>query len=56
MLELHLQFVLLWLFWRWGLLNYFPWLASNRDPPYLSLPVARLTDVSHWHLAVSGEF
>jgi hypothetical protein len=29
---------LLWLFWRWGLTNYVPWLASNLDPLYLSLP------------------
>jgi hypothetical protein len=29
---------LLWLFWRWGLGNYLPRLASNYDPPHLSLP------------------
>jgi hypothetical protein len=29
---------LLWLFWRWGLLNYLPRLASNHDPPNLSIP------------------
>jgi hypothetical protein len=34
----HLPFILLWLFWRWGLENCFPRLASNRDPPNLSLP------------------
>jgi hypothetical protein len=28
---------LLWLFWRWSLENYFPRLASNQDPPNLSL-------------------
>jgi hypothetical protein len=27
----------LWLFWRWGLMNYLPGLASNCDPPDLSL-------------------
>jgi hypothetical protein len=29
---------LLWLLWRWGLVNYLPGLASNSDPPNLSLP------------------
>jgi hypothetical protein len=29
---------LLWLFWRWGLVNYLPGLVLNRDPPNLSLP------------------
>jgi hypothetical protein len=29
---------LLWLFWRWGLLNYLPGLSSNPEPPDLSLP------------------
>jgi hypothetical protein len=24
---------LLWFFWRWGLANYLPRLASNLDPP-----------------------
>jgi hypothetical protein len=24
---------LLWLFWRWGLVNYLPGLNSNLDPP-----------------------
>jgi hypothetical protein len=33
----HLQSILLWLFWRWDLVNYLPRLASNRDPPDLSL-------------------
>jgi hypothetical protein len=28
---------LLWLFWRWGLLNYLPWLASILNPLKLSL-------------------
>jgi hypothetical protein len=28
---------LLWLFWTWDLKNYLPWLASNHDPPNLSL-------------------
>jgi hypothetical protein len=28
---------LLWLFWRWGISNYLPGLASNLSPPNLSL-------------------
>jgi hypothetical protein len=28
----------LWLFWRWGLVNYFLGLASNHGTPYLSFP------------------
>jgi hypothetical protein len=28
-LELHVQFILLWLFWKWGLENYLPWLQSS---------------------------
>jgi hypothetical protein len=28
---------LLWLFWRWRLMNYMPRLASNFDLPNLSL-------------------
>jgi hypothetical protein len=30
--------ILLWLFWRWGLMNYLPRLALNYDAPNLSLP------------------
>jgi hypothetical protein len=37
-LEPHLQSILLWLFWRWDLVNYLPWLALNCNPPNLSLP------------------
>jgi hypothetical protein len=29
---------LLWLFWRWGLVNYLPGLTLNCDSPYLNLP------------------
>jgi hypothetical protein len=36
--EPELQCIFLWLFWRWGLMNYLPWLFLNSDPPYLSLP------------------
>jgi hypothetical protein len=31
-LEPHLKSILLWLFWRWRLVNYLPRLDSNRDP------------------------
>jgi hypothetical protein len=37
-LEPHLHSISLLLFWRWGLGNYLPGLASNLSPPYLSLP------------------
>jgi hypothetical protein len=37
-LEPHIQSTLLWLVWRFGLLNYLPELASNHSPPSLSLP------------------
>jgi hypothetical protein len=36
-LEPHLQSILLWLFWRQGLKNYLVRIASNHDPPNLSL-------------------
>jgi hypothetical protein len=42
---------LLWLFRKWGLLNYLPRLGSNCDPPNLISQVARITDVSHRYLA-----
>jgi hypothetical protein len=29
--------ILLWLFWRWSLEKYLPWLATHCDPPDLSL-------------------
>jgi hypothetical protein len=29
---------LLWLFWRWGLVDYLPRLALNRNAPSLSFP------------------
>jgi hypothetical protein len=37
LLEPYFQSILLWLFWRWGLVNYLP-MASNHDLPDLSLP------------------
>jgi hypothetical protein len=48
--EAHLQSILGWLFWRWGLKNYLPRLAFNRDPISDS-QVTRITGVTHWHLA-----
>jgi hypothetical protein len=37
-LEPQFQSILLWLFWRWGLGNYLPRLASNCSSPDLCLP------------------
>jgi hypothetical protein len=37
-LEPHLYSILLWLLWRWGLMNYLLDLALNQDPPNVSLP------------------
>jgi hypothetical protein len=36
--EPHLQYILIWLLWRWALMNYLPRLPSNFHPPNLSLP------------------
>jgi hypothetical protein len=36
-LEPYLQFILLWLFWRWGLENYFSGLTLKFNPPNLKL-------------------
>jgi hypothetical protein len=41
---------LFWLFWRWGFMNYLPWLASNHNPPDLSF-LSRITRVNQWHPA-----
>jgi hypothetical protein len=41
-----------WVFSKYGLMNYLPGLASNRDPPYLSASwVTRIIGVSHQCLA-----
>jgi hypothetical protein len=47
LLEQKLQSILLCLFWRWGLANYLPGLASN---------VARITGKSHCHPATDDIF
>jgi hypothetical protein len=51
LLEPHLQSILLWLFWRWGLANSLFGLTSNHNPPDLSSQLARITDMSHQYLA-----
>jgi hypothetical protein len=38
LLKPYLRFILLWLFWRWGVANYLPGLALNSDPPNLIFP------------------
>jgi hypothetical protein len=45
-----------WLFWRWGLLNYLPGLASNCDPPNLisASQVCRITGTSQWCLTAEA--
>jgi hypothetical protein len=37
-LEPHIQSILLWLLWSWGLVNFLTGLALNYNPPDLSLP------------------
>jgi hypothetical protein len=46
-LKPHFQSILLWLFWRWGLLNYLPRVALDCDPPNLSLPNTQDYSVIH---------
>jgi hypothetical protein len=46
-LEPHLQSILLWLLWRWGSPDYLSRLASNCDPPYLSLQSSWDYSVNH---------
>jgi hypothetical protein len=53
LLEAHLQHILFWLFWRWALVNCFPWLALNYNLPNLSLPSSWITGVCHQALCVS---
>jgi hypothetical protein len=49
----HLQSILVWLFWKWSLMDCLPCLTSNLDPPDLSVSqVAGITGVTqqHWLL------
>jgi hypothetical protein len=47
-LQPHLWSILLWLFWRLGLMNYLPRLASNLKSPLISaFRVTRIPGVSH---------
>jgi hypothetical protein len=55
-LLLDLQYVLLWLFWRWGLMNCLPALALNSDPPDLSFPRSQDYSMSYRCLADLGTF
>jgi hypothetical protein len=56
MLYPHLQSILLWLFWRWGLSNYLPGLSLNLHSSDLSLPSSRITGTSHWRLDPCPDF
>jgi hypothetical protein len=48
-LEAHLQYILLWLFWRWGTVCLgWPWTLIVL---VLSSQVARIIGMSHWHPA-----
>jgi hypothetical protein len=47
LLETHLQSILLWLFWRWGSFKLFAWAGFKPRSSW----VARITGMSHWHLA-----
>jgi hypothetical protein len=38
---------LLWLFWKWSLMNCLPGLALNHDLPIWASQVARITGVRH---------
>jgi hypothetical protein len=51
LLEPHLQSILFWLFWRWGLTNYFPGWPQTKILLIPASKAARITGVSHWHLA-----
>jgi hypothetical protein len=43
-----LQCIWLWLFWKWGLTNILPGLASNHVLPISTSQIARITGMSHW--------
>jgi hypothetical protein len=51
-LEPHFQSILLWLFWRWGLANYFSGWPPNVILLISASQVARTAGMSHQHLAL----
>jgi hypothetical protein len=50
--EPHPQSIFLWLFWRWGLVNYLPGLALKHNPPNLIIPSSE--DYKHEPVAPSS--
>jgi hypothetical protein len=54
MAEPHLQFILLWLFWRRDFWNNLPRMVSNWDLSDLASQIARITNMSHQHLATAN--
>jgi hypothetical protein len=55
-LELHLQSILHWLFWRWGLLKSLPRLAWNPEPLISASQVVKIICMSHLCLATTYIF
>jgi hypothetical protein len=52
LLEPYLQSILLWLFWRWGLVSYFSGCSQTSVLPISASQVARITAMSHQCLAI----
>jgi hypothetical protein len=52
----HLQSILLWLFWRWGFINYLLGWPQTVILLIAASHVARITDVSHQYLAPFSHF
>jgi hypothetical protein len=52
-LQPQLQSSLLWLFWRWGFVNYLPRQSQTTIFPISDSQVARIGDESHWLPAMS---
>jgi hypothetical protein len=50
--EPHLQSILLWLFWRRGLMNYFPTWPQVSILLISASQVARIRATNHWHSAL----
>jgi hypothetical protein len=46
-LDAALQSILLWIFWRWGFVNYLLRLDSEQDTPDVGNQVARITGRTH---------